>query len=99
MSQNQPAENRAALKATVYGRVQGVYYRAFVTRIAVRLQLSGWVRNQPEGSVQLLAEGDKPKLEELLDNLKQGPSGARVDKVDTYWGEYTGLYHGFSITG
>jgi acylphosphatase len=94
-----PVDDYVALKAIVCGRVQGVYFRAFVTRLAIELALTGYVRNLPDGSVQVYAEGDRQQLEELLSNLNQGPPGARVDSVSASWVGHTGKYHDFSVTG
>ncbi|MDP2920401.1 MAG: acylphosphatase [Dehalococcoidia bacterium] len=88
-----------ALRAIVRGRVQGVYYRAFTERLARKLGLSGWVRNLPDRSVEVYAEGDKERLEELLKALHIGPPGAWVDDITTEWLEHTGKLRGFSVTG
>lgn len=87
----------ASLKATVYGRVQGVFFRAYVSESAEELGLSGYVRNRPDGGVGVVAEGEKERLEKLLDYLRKGPPAARVNKVETNWSEYTGLYSGFKV--
>jgi len=87
----------ASLRATVQGRVQGVFFRAFVESAAERLNLKGYVCNRPDGEVEVLAEGEKPDLEKLIENLKLGPPSARVEKVLVAWGEYTGYYSRFSI--
>ena len=55
------------LHITVRGRVQGVFFRAAMRRLARRLDLTGWVRNCPDGSVEVLAEGRRDVLEQLLD--------------------------------
>jgi acylphosphatase len=86
----------AALRATVHGRVQGVFFRAFVEDHAVQLNLTGYVRNRPGDIVEVNAEGDKPDLEKLVDYLKTGPPGSRVDSVDIDWAEYTGNFKDFS---
>ena len=85
------------LTARVAGRVQGVYFRAFTRNQARRLGLSGWVRNQYDGSVSLVAEGPREVLERLLVAVRRGPSGARVDQVSADWSEATGEYDGFGI--
>ena len=87
----------ASLQATVYGYVHGVFFRAFVSRRASELGLTGYVRNLPDGTVEVNAEGDRNRLEKLIGYLKVGPPGARVEKVVTNWSEYTGSYSGFSI--
>jgi acylphosphatase len=89
---------KASLHAVVHGQVQGVYFRAFVRDHARALGLAGYVRNMAGGrSVEVRAEGEKGKLEELLNHLSKGPSRARVDRVDVEWCDYQGRYRGFSI--
>jgi len=87
----------ASLKATVRGRVQGVFFRAFVQRWAEQLKLGGYVHNLPDGRVEVLAEGEKPQLEKLVGYLKAGPPAARVDEVVTGWAAYSGNYPGFKV--
>ena len=87
----------ASLQAIVYGYVQGIFFRAFVSRQASELGLTGYVRNLPEGAVEVNAEGERNRLEKLIGYLKVGPPGARVQKVITSWSEYKGSYSGFSI--
>jgi acylphosphatase len=88
----------AAFKATVQGWVQGVSFRAFVVRHASRLGVSGYVRNTREGLLEVIAEGDTDKLEELISYLKQGPPAARIDNLEIIWqSEQTGKYSGFTI--
>ena len=87
----------AAVRATVYGRVQGVYFRDFVTRRARELDLTGYVRNTPERTVEVHAEGERKQLEELIDHLKAGPPEAKVERVVANWSEYTGGYAHFGI--
>ena len=88
----------AALHAIAQGRVQGVYYRAFASRNAARLGLTGYVRNLPDSSVEIYAEGERKQLEKLVEQLKAGPPGARVDNLELTWSEYTGQYSDFSVT-
>ena len=88
----------SAIKATVYGRVQGVFFRASTRRVARELEISGTVRNLPGWKeVEVHAEGEKAQLEKLLEYLNTGPPGARVEKVDFEWLEYTGSFTGFNI--
>jgi len=89
----------ASVQAVVYGRVQGVYFRAFASRHARELGLSGYVRNLPDWkTVEVQAEGERKQLEKLIDHLKVGPPRARVERVETSWSEYTGSYSGFSVS-
>ena len=87
----------ASLQAIVYGYVQGVFFRAFVSRRASELGLTGYVRNLPQGTVEVQAEGERNRLKKLIGYLKVGPPGARVERVATNWSKYTGNYSGFSI--
>jgi acylphosphatase len=85
------------LKAIVHGKVQGVYYRAFVSRIAKSLSLKGYVKNITGGKVEVEAEGGESLLQELLRGLKEGPDGSIVEKIDVTWAEYTGKYSAFDV--
>jgi acylphosphatase len=88
----------ACVQAIVYGYVQGVFFRAFVSELAVELGLTGYVHNLPSGeAVEVNAEGERKQLEKLIGYLKIGPPGAKVEKVITNWSEYTGSYFGFRI--
>ena len=88
----------AAVQVIVYGRVQGVFFRAFASRQATELGLTGYVRNLPGSeAVEVNAEGERKQLEELIGYLKVGPPPARVERVVTNWSEYTGGYSRFSI--
>jgi len=66
----------------VRGRVQGVGFRASAAHEARRLSLRGWVRNRPQGDVEVLAGGDAAAIDALLAWLAQGPRGARVTGLD-----------------
>lgn len=89
----------ARLSATVYGRVQGVFFRYFVYDIAKELGLKGYVSNLPSGdAVGVEAEGDKAQLDKLVERLKIGPPGARVRKVETNWAGYSGKFTDFRIS-
>ena len=88
----------ASVQAVVYGRVQGVFFRAFTSQEARELGLTGYVRNLPNGdTVEVQAEGERGQLERLIEYLKVGPPGAKVEKIITNWSEYTGNYPGFNI--
>lgn len=81
-------EDRGARGRKAYrieGRVQGVGFRAFVRREARRLGLAGWVRNEPDGSVAVEAEGPAADLEVFEARLREGPPAARVARLDV-WG-------------
>jgi acylphosphatase len=86
-----------SLQAVVYGYVQGVFFRAFVSHWAEEFSLSGYVRNLPSGAVEVVAEGERKELEKLISHLKVGPPSAKVERVVTNWAEYSGRYSGFSV--
>lgn len=81
----------------VYGRVQMVGYRYFSLRAAKLLQLTGWVANEADRSVSLTVEGAKEKIEELIEQLREGPPSAVVDDVTTEWLDYRGEFIEFTI--
>jgi len=87
----------ASVRIIVYGRVQGVFFRAFASRQAKELGLTGYVRNLPGGAVEAQAEGERKQLEKLIGYLRVGPSAAEVERVETEWSEYSGRYSGFVI--
>ena len=88
----------AYLSATIYGHVQGVFYRAFASRIAKALGLKGYIRNVPRsGIVEIHVEGDKDKLEALIKQLEVGPPEALVEKVEVNWSEFTGKFANFEV--
>jgi acylphosphatase len=87
----------ASLQATVSGRVHGVFFRAFVESRALELNLTGYVRNLPDGTVEVRAEGERQHLEKLVESLGIGPPPARVEKVTTSWSEYTGAFRNFTV--
>jgi acylphosphatase len=81
----------------VSGRVQGVGFRAFVQHQAYSLDLTGWVKNLPDGRVEILTEGSKEDITALIDKLEEGPIGARVENVDVNWERYQGDHERFRI--
>lgn len=90
--------NPVSVRAVVRGRVQGVNFRSFVYTRARFLRLTGYVRNLADGcSVEVVAEGPRPALEQLLEHLHEGPRSACVDVVEAQWGEASGGYAGFGI--
>ncbi|MFA4855936.1 MAG: acylphosphatase [archaeon] len=88
----------AELHAMVYGFVQGVGFRHFVAQKARALSLKGIVKNSPDGSVEVMAQGSRENLELLLEELKKGPGYGRVDKVKAEWQKETkGFGESFSV--
>jgi acylphosphatase len=81
----------------VRGIVQGVCYRASTQTQARRLGLTGWVRNEPDGSVRAVAEGPEPAVRALVAWCEHGPPHARVDQLEASWSEATGAFTGFVV--
>ncbi len=65
----------------VFGKVQGVFYRASTKTRAEELKLVGWVRNEPDGTVMLEVQGEEEKVDEMIEWCKEGPTYSRVDDV------------------
>ena len=77
--------------------MQGVNFRYFVLRLAGSLDLKGYVRNLPDGSVEVVAEGERDRLKRLAEQLKAGPRAARVTEVEERWSGYSGEFTEFKI--
>lgn len=87
------------LEVIVTGRVQGVGFRWATSQKAKALGLVGWVRNQPDGTVRVVAEGSPRAAEALLVWLRQGPDRAHVDHCEPSWLAATGEFNHFNVTG
>lgn len=85
------------LSATIHGRVQGVGFRAYTQGEAARLNLTGWVANRYDGSVQVEAEGSDAALQRLVTWLHHGPPSAYVTQVEIQWREATEEFHSFQV--
>lgn len=85
------------VRLRISGLVQGVFFRESTRRQADSLDIRGWVRNQPDGSVEALFEGDSGKVERLIEWAKRGPIGAEVDEVEVTEEPYAGEFSRFSI--
>jgi acylphosphatase len=96
--ENQKKSNEAQeLRAVVHGRVQGVGFRYFVVEKALHLGLRGYARNADDGSVEVLAQGPRPALEQLLVLLRRGPTAAEVAEVETTWSRPSAHLSGFHV--
>ncbi|GJM42096.1 MAG: acylphosphatase [Ardenticatenaceae bacterium] len=85
------------LTAVIHGYVQGVSFRYYTHRAANRLGLTGWVANQRDRTVKLVAEGSESALRQLVVFLHEGSPAARVQRVDVKWTEATGEFNRFSV--
>ena len=82
---------------TISGRVQGVGFRQFVFMMAHELRLTGWVKNKPEGAVEVFGEGSKESVDLLIGACQKGPTMARVSVVDKTISHGNREYNDFSI--
>lgn len=83
----------------VFGRVQMVMFRDFSRRKAHALGIYGQVKNLPDGSVEVIAQGEKNALTEFIEELRRGSMFSRVDKIDIVWREAKKQFNEFSIVG
>ena len=90
-------DDRARVEAVVHGRVQGVGYRVFALREATWLGLDGFVANESDGTVRIVAEGVRETLEALLERLEVGPPAGFVDRLTVRWEPARGMPAGFRI--
>jgi acylphosphatase len=84
-------------QVNVRGLVQGVNFRWFTQRRASSLDLTGFVRNMPDGSVQVTVEGERAVIEQLLDALRVGPSSAVVENLHVEWHAPSGEFDRFEV--
>jgi acylphosphatase len=84
-------------RLVVSGRVQGVGFRYYIIRLAESFTVTGYVRNQPNGGVEIVAEGDEDQVEAFIGRAALGPSSSRVSEVKTYQEQFSGGYDSFGI--
>jgi acylphosphatase len=89
--------DEARLRAVVHGRVQGVSFRYYTQHKASGLSLTGYVRNERDRTVEVVAEGPRPAVDELLSFLRVGPRAAFVTQVDTQWSAPQGFFDRFEV--
>lgn len=82
---------------TISGEVQEVLYRSNSVNEAQKLDLKGWVKNTPDGKVEIIAEGDRENLEKFIAWCRKGPSFAKVSGVIIDWEESTGEFSSFEV--
>lgn len=88
---------QASVHVLVSGVVQGVGFRFFVLRVAQQYQIEGYVRNLPNGDVEIEAEGEVGLLRDFLKEVQRGPLGAYVSAVEVSWGEARRRFRGFDV--
>ena len=85
------------VRCIVKGKVQGVFYRDFVGKHARHLALTGYARNMPNFTVEIVAQGYRDKLEKFLTHVRKGPFLARVSDVDVEWRELSQEFNSFDV--
>ncbi len=88
---------KSRVEVIVFGKVQGVFFRAFTARVARFLGICGWVRNEEDGSVRIIAEGSKDTLLSFLEKVKKGPPLARVRSIKVKWTKAKGEFDNFEV--
>jgi len=81
----------------ISGRVQGVFFRTNTKEEADRLGVLGWVKNLPDGRVEAVFEGNREKVEEMVNWTSKGPIWAKIDDFSVTWEDYTGEFSNFEI--
>jgi acylphosphatase len=99
MSQTRDKDDRKALRLRVTGRVQGVSFRFWTREQAERVGVSGWVRNEPDGSVEAMIAGPEAAVDEMARLLGEGPPAASVSNVEAIEEDPDMAGEGFRITG
>lgn len=90
-------KSELCLHALISGHVQGVGFRYFVQVTAQEMDISGWVRNRWDGTVEVSAEGNQEVLEKFVNRLKRGPTSARVTDIKVNWLPSSQTYQGFHV--
>lgn len=90
--------DRSRTHLVIRGLVQGVSYRAAARAEALRLGLTGWVKNLPNGDVEAVVEGEPKGLEEFVAWCRRGPEEARVESVNAHSAAVTGEFSTFAVT-
>jgi len=89
---------KICVRAVIAGRVQGVFFRMETRKAAQRNGVFGWVKNKKDGTVEALFEGDKERVDSVLEWCRKGPPLSVVERVSLNQEEFTGRYNSFDIT-
>lgn len=90
-------KGKVRVRVVISGLVQGVFFR-YTTRLkAEEFGLNGWVRNLPGGEVEALLEGDEDRVGKMVEWCREGPPGARVERVEATYQKYTGEFDSFFV--
>ena len=85
-------------RVVIHGRVQGVMFRHNTAKMAEKADVKGWVRNNPDGTVEAVFEGEEEDLEKVISWCRRGSIGAKVEKVELKEEKFTGEFEDFHIT-
>lgn len=88
---------KVGVHIVVEGMVQGVFFRSNTCDQAAELNVTGWVKNLPDGRLEAVFEGDKKNVEKIVKWCRHGPPNAYVTKVEIRWGDYTGEFKDFGV--
>lgn len=91
------ADSQRRARLEIYGKVQGVFFRASTREKARETGVSGWVKNRRDGSVEAVLEGPEDAVDEVIEWAHEGPSRARVDNIDVVDEDYKGEFSGFQV--
>ena len=91
-------ETKVRAHVIISGRVQGVFFRMETKRAADGFGVFGWVKNLRNGNVEALFEGDRERVDAVLEWCKEGPAHAQVSDVKLDWQDFTGEFSGFEVT-
>ncbi|MGZ3494457.1 MAG: acylphosphatase [Thermodesulfobacteriota bacterium] len=86
------------LRVIIEGRVQGVFFRHHTQEMASKLEVKGWVKNRRDGSVEAVFEGDRERVDQIIQWCQRGSSGAKVRNVSVTQENYTGEFEDFFVT-
>jgi len=93
-----PVPDKVRARVVVEGRVQGVFFRHHTREAAFRVGVNGWVKNRRDGTVEAVFEGDRDRVDQMIQWCHRGPPEAWVKKVHVAWEIYTGEFCDFSVT-
>jgi acylphosphatase len=89
--------DKKGVRLIIHGKVQGVFFRASTKDKARELRLTGFVRNREDGTVEVVAEGERDQLQKLVDWCREGPELSQVNNVQLDWQPYTAQFEEFTI--
>ena len=88
---------KARVHIVISGRVQGVFFRMETKQIADSFNVSGWVKNNSDGTVEAIFEGKKEAVDSVVEWCRKGPPHSKVNRVDVISKDYKGEFNGFNI--